>query len=157
MNIFLTVGTQEPFDRLVRVIDDWADQNGLDIKIYAQIGKAQYLPKNIKFSYHLTEQEFKTCFDNADLIVSHAGIGTIISCLSDGKSILTLPRESRFGEHRNDHQIATTKAFSSFGYIFPIYRESELVEKLRSLHLVKPLKKISFSAGNDLISFLSDL
>ena len=48
-------------------------------------------------------------FENARLIVSHAGMGTILTALTQGKQICIMPRQFRYGEHRNDHQIATVE------------------------------------------------
>ena len=46
---------------------------------------------------------------DAEMIVSHAGMGTILTALRYRKPILILPRKAGFGEHRNDHQLATAK------------------------------------------------
>lgn len=150
--IFITVGTQEPFDRLIKLMDEWA--KGQDVKCFAQIANSKYEPKNIEFKTFLTEQEFTAVFEKATLIISHAGMGTIISSLGENKIILTLPRLLEFKEHRNDHQIATTKAFSDKGFIYPIFNENDLIKHLNMLPKLKPLKKIEDSANIELLDFL---
>ena len=134
--IFITVGTQAPFDRLIKLIDEWA--KGQDIKCFAQIANSKYKPKNIEFKTFLTEQEFTAVFEKATLIISHAGMGTIISSLRENKVILTLPRLAKFKEHRNNHQIATTRAFSEKGFIpfippIVVNRIHPIVETAKSL------------------------
>ncbi len=111
--IFLTVGTQLPFDRLVLAIDTWAGENP-GHQIFGQIadpGPGGYRPKNFEWVADLSPPEFQARFDAATHIVSHAGMGTIISALNKGKPILLMPRLAHLGEHRNDHQKATVQGF----------------------------------------------
>ena len=111
--IFLTVGTQLPFDRLVLAIDTWAGEHP-DHPIFGQIadpGPDGYRPKNFEWVEDLSPPEFQARFDAATHIVAHAGMGTIISALNKGKPILLMPRSAHLGEHRNDHQKATVQGF----------------------------------------------
>ncbi|GGG28289.1 glycosyltransferase [Pontibacter amylolyticus] len=130
--IFVTTGTQEPFDRLLRVVDVIALKIP-DIKIVAQTSKSQYKVANIYLHDFLSPVEFNTLFDKAQLIVAHAGMGTIISALVHNKPILVLPRLAKYGEHRNDHQLATAKAFEKLQYLHVAYSEEELESKILPL------------------------
>lgn len=130
--IFLTTGTQEPFDRLLRAVDAIA-QKRPDIKIVAQASKSLYKVEHMSLHHFLPPTEFDTLFNEAKLIVSHAGMGTIISALVHEKPILVLPRLAKYGEHRNDHQLATVKAFEKLQYIHAAYSEEELESKLLPL------------------------
>ena len=103
--IFLTIGTQLPFERLVRALDDAAPQ--LERGVFGQIGTSTYEPVNIEWSAFLKPPEFDQRFRAASVIVSHAGIGTILSAQKHRKPLIILPRLAKFGEHRNDHQVAT--------------------------------------------------
>lgn len=110
--IFLTVGTQLPFDRLTRAMDRWCAERGPDIPVFGQIGilgPDNYRPRNYEFSERITPQDFCERTRAAQLIVSHAGMGTIITALGLSKPIVVMARRARFGEQRNDHQIATVK------------------------------------------------
>ncbi len=136
--IFITVGTQVPFDRLIKLIDRWAVNEKEEI--FAQIGDGGYIPKNFPSMDFLDEDEYMDIFNKSSIIISHAGMGTIISCLEKEKLILTLPRLHKYKEHRNDHQIFTTKSLSQKGYIYPIFNEEDMIiyldkiKNLRSLH-----------------------
>ncbi len=152
--IFITVGTQAPFDRLIEYLDKWP--HIAKYECFAQIADAKYLPKNIPFEKFLTEEKFLEIFNRAAVIISHAGMGTIISCLYHQKKILTLPRLAEYREHRNDHQMDTTKAFSERGYIYPIFSERNLGDKLDHLSDLKCLKTIGKHADNPLINFIND-
>jgi UDP-N-acetylglucosamine transferase subunit ALG13 len=154
--VFVTIGTQEPFDRLIRLVDNWAKSKN-NIDIFAQIGDSKFIPDHIDYKHFLDKREFDKIFNNSDLIVAHAGIGSIITALRNGKPILTLPRKARFKEHRNDHQIATTKALSKLGYIYPIYTEKEIINALNKINNIKAQKKIGEFASKELIDYLKEI
>lgn len=130
--IFLTVGSQLPFDRLVRFADEWA-QHHPDEEIVAQIGLSDYLPKNMVAKPELPPVEYDKLFQSAKYVIGHAGMGTIISALGHAKPLLIMPRRAAYGEHRNDHQLMTAKRFQSFDRITVAYDETELVDKLKQM------------------------
>lgn len=111
--IFITVGSQLPFDRLVITIDNWAT-NHKEQTIFAQIGHSDYHPKNFKFCQIIKPIDYHKRITEADIIIAHAGIGTIITALESEKKLLLMPRLANQGEHRNNHQLATIKSFSKF-------------------------------------------
>jgi len=133
--IFLTVGTQLPFDRLVRDVDLWAGSRSRR-DIFGQIsdpGPAGYRPKNFDWVSDLAPAEFEARFHAASHIVSHAGMGTIIGALGEGKPLLIMPRRAHLGEQRNDHQHATSKRFGTRPGILVAFDEAELPEKMDML------------------------
>ena len=110
--IFLTVGTQGPFERLVRAVDMWCASSPAGPRVFGQIASpaaGSYVPKNFEWVARLAPEQFNARFSAADLIISHAGMGTIISALQAGKQIVVMPRRAHLMEHRNDHQLATVK------------------------------------------------
>jgi len=112
--IFLTLGTQLPFDRLVRYVDEWAARTGRGAEIRAQIPEqvgGSYRPTQFASVPRLTPTEFQRHCAEAAVIVSHAGMGSIITALSAGRPIVICPRRGHLGEHRNDHQMATARRF----------------------------------------------
>jgi len=148
--IFVVVGTQEPFDRLIKSIDQWAGQTGYR-EIFAQISHAQYKPVNFSFTDFISPEIFNDRFTSASLIVSHAGMGTIISALRFSKPIIVMPRLATYHEHRNDHQLATAKSFGKLGYVKDVYSEEELFSALDAAADLKPSPPIGTSASNSLI------
>lgn len=122
--IFVTIGTQEPFDRLISAMDKIAEVTNNDV--IAQVSASNYVVKHMKSFSFINPKEFNELFAKADLIVSHAGMGSIISALQLGKPIVVMPRKSGLGEHRNDHQMATAKKMESLGYIYVAYDEGQL-------------------------------
>ena len=107
--IFVTVGTQMPFDRLVRAVDDWAGVAGVEVE--AQTANGSYRPSHVHATPWLKPDEFRARLERADAVIGHAGMGTILSALEFGKPLLVLPRRGHLGETRNDHQVATARRF----------------------------------------------
>lgn len=103
--ILLTIGTQLPFDRLVKALDDLAPT--LSEEIFGQIGAASYQPVHMRWAAELRPDQFEEKFRAASVIVSHAGIGTILTAQKLHKPLVIVPRQAKYGEHRNDHQLAT--------------------------------------------------
>ena len=153
--IFVTTGTQIPFDRLIRAIDEIYPYLG-DVELIVQVAESVYKAENFKIQEFIAPKEFDDYFDRADLIISHAGMGTIISAFVKNKPILVMPRLAKYGEHRNDHQLATATRFDELGYINVAYTEEELKEKLKSLQRtpLKPLFNIDDYASKELITSL---
>ncbi len=104
--IFVTIGSMFPFDRLIRVMDDWAQTTGRD-DVFAQIGNGTYEPKSMRYTRRLSQAEFGQTVAGAELTVAHAGMGTVITAGGAGRPLVIIPRIQDWGEHTTDHQIAT--------------------------------------------------
>jgi len=128
--IFVTVGAQMPFDRLVRAVDDWAGRGRVPAEIFAQIGPSPLRPRHMRWTRFLTPGEFLAQVGAADLLVAHAGMGSIITALEHGKPLLIMPRRGELGETRNDHQVATAHRFRGLGSVDVAFDEQELVVRL---------------------------
>lgn len=135
--IFVTVGSQLPFDRLIIAVDEWAKNSDSAVPVFAQIGISTYKPQHIDYCQTMTPDEYQGYLEKADLIISHAGMGTIISALELGKTLLLMPRLASHSEHRNDHQLATLKHFSHFANIVSVKDETELAATLNKQLLEK--------------------
>ena len=148
--IFVTVGTDLPFDRMLRVIDQWAGENRRD-DLFAQIGEGGWEPKNIPFRHFLQPPEFRQKFDAADLIISHAGMGTILTALHHAKPILVMPKRASLGEHRNEHQLATARHMMELAGVNVAFDEAELREQLAHLDELIVPTPIGSHASEELI------
>jgi UDP-N-acetylglucosamine transferase subunit ALG13 len=153
--IFVTVGTELPFNRMVRVVDDWARAAGRS-DVVAQIGETDWQPTHIGWSKFLQPPEFARNFAEAEVVVAHAGMGTILSALQWEKPILVMPRRASLGEQRNEHQLATARHRSELGKINVAMDEAELRAKLDSLGQLRPRDRIGAYAGDPLITALRD-
>jgi UDP-N-acetylglucosamine transferase subunit ALG13 len=153
--IFVTVGAQMPFDRLVRAVDQWAGENGRD-DVFAQIGQSEYLPTNIQWTNFLEPEEFKRKYETAKVIVAHAGTGSIITALQLGKPVLVMPRRANLRETRNDHQIATSEQFRRFDSVEVAWDEKELFTKLEGIDNLRGSQRINSYASRELVTAIRE-
>lgn len=145
--IFLAVGTQFGFDRLVKVVDEAIGRQLIQDTVFAQIGPGSYLPKRMEYVVSLEKEEFDTVLNSCDAMISHAGIGNIALALKMGKPLLVMPRLKRFGEVVNDHQVDTARKFEKLGHILSAYDERELVEKTKLLRAFVPKPRVPKRQG----------
>lgn len=109
--IFVTVGSHEPFDRFVRAVDAWAETHP-QAKVFGQITeRANYKPKHFPWVGHLPPGDYLKTFSTARLLVSHAGMGSIITAMQYRIPIVIMPRRAALHEMRNDHQWGTARNF----------------------------------------------
>ena len=139
--IFVTVGNDfRSFDRLLKKMDEIAPS--IPNEIVMQKGFSKYLPKNAKQFDFVSMDIAIEYIQKSELVVSHAGIGTIILCKGHGIPILILPRRKGYGEHMNDHQMEIAKALEERmdENIHVIYQEDQLEEEI--IKLLKEGKRI---------------
>ncbi len=151
--IFVTVGTQLPFDRLTAAIDAWAG-SASSVPVFAQIGPSRLRPRHIKFAQFITPGECAQRMEEASAIVAHAGMGTILTALELGKPVLVMPRRAALGEHRNDHQLATAHRFSELGKIRVAFDEADLAPALDELERTVPQPRLGAYAPDDFLAGL---
>lgn len=150
--IFVTVGAQMPFDRLVKTVDHWASSSGRN-DVFAQIGLSEHHPLHMKWAHFLSPGEFKQKCQTAEVIVAHAGTGSLITALQLGKPILIMPRRASLRETRNDHQVATSEQFRCFDSVTVAWNENELIEQLHCIDKLRgETKSIEQHASVELIS-----
>ncbi len=149
--IFVTVGHQMPFDRLIRTVETWCERTGRN-DVYAQIGETDFQPTRFNWARTLSPAEFQAHMTNASAIVAHAGTGTIIAALQLGKPLLVLPRLARLGETRNDHQIPTARHFADAGHIMAARDEHELLHMIDRVEHFTPATLLSPRASDQLIA-----
>lgn len=142
MRLFVTVGAQLPFERLVIAVDTWAQKNE-SIEIFAQIGKSKYHPTHIKYTDFLPPSEYKKHIVKSSCIIGHAGMGTIITAMEHTKPLLMMPRNAALKECTNNHQMETAKRFVSFELLDAAYNTQELFEKINSMLEMSETQKIN--------------
>ena len=153
--IFVTVGTQYGFDRLIKTIDEWAGGRP-HLNLFAQIGSGKYQPKHMEFRDFIDPIEFKIRLQSSDCIFAHAGMGSILLALENGKPIIVMPRDPELGEHQNSHQIATAERFKETGQIQVAMDENELTPLLDAYADTPGREAISKEASEGLIKAIRD-
>ena len=139
--IFLTVGTQFPFDRLVKAVDEVVGKNGFDEQVFAQVGADSYRPKNFESVPELEKAMFDRHLGQADSIISHAGMGTIAMALESRKPVLVMPRLRERGEVVNNHQLAIAGKFEEQGYILVAHGPEDIPVKMEQLKTFVPRQR----------------
>ena len=110
--IFVTVGTHEQqFNRLVEYMDKWAAEHNEEVVI--QTGYSTYEPKFCKWQKLFPYQEMSKKVSEARTVITHGGPSSFIAPLQIGKTPIVVPREKRFAEHVNDHQVKFCKQVES--------------------------------------------
>jgi UDP-N-acetylglucosamine transferase subunit ALG13 len=141
--IFLTVGTQFPFDRLVKAVDNAVTEVSLGEEIFAQIGESTYRPRNFESVNFLDKWAFDERLQNASGIISHAGMGIITLALDNNKPLLVMPRLEKYHEVVNDHQTAIARKFAQLGHVLVAYGNEDLIDNIKKLKTFMPSKRHS--------------
>ena len=134
--IFLAVGTQKfPFDRLLKSADKLISDGVITEEVFAQTGTCTYTPQNFEYRSMLSKAEFEERIKNCSLLITHSGVGTIISGLKARKPVIVMPRLKKYGEHVDDHQLDIAKAFSDRELVLMCGDDdslSDIIEKART-------------------------
>lgn len=148
--IFVTVGHQMPFDRLIGAVDAWAaTKPGIDV--FAQIGRTESRPQSMKWKERVEPTEFRELLSSASVVVAHAGMGTILSALEIGRPVLVMPRRADLRETRNDHQFATATRLSGRPGVYIALDESSLRQQLDQLGIFQGGEPIDSAADASLL------
>ena len=121
--IFVILGTQDKkFSRLLDAIQNQIDLGHINKKekIIVQAGSTKYKSKDMEIKDYIGVDEFEELIEQADLIICHAGVGTILTALKKGKKIIAAARLKEYGEHVNDHQLQILENFSNKGYLLSL-------------------------------------
>ncbi len=111
------------------LMDQWAAAHP-GVEILAQIGEGTYEPRNMKSVRTLTRTEFDQQVRSSDLIVAHAGVGSVVTALEVQKPIVLLPRSAAAKEHTTDHQLHTAKWLTGRPGVFVALTDAELGPKI---------------------------
>jgi UDP-N-acetylglucosamine transferase subunit ALG13 len=114
---------------MVGAVDQWSKANP-GVSIFAQVGDSELSSLSIEHKTFLPPAEAKRLILESELIVAHAGMGSILTALRYEKPILIVPRKAALGEHRNDHQVATAKWLESRSGVSVAWDEEDLFRKL---------------------------
>jgi len=156
MNAFVTVGTQLAFDRLIRTVDNWVGARG-DVAAHAQIGPTAFAPRHMTSDRFVSPEAFLRLATAADVIVAHAGTGSILAGLEARRPVIVLPRRAELGEHRNDHQLATADRLGHLEGIHVAWDENQLTRLLeRANRLDRPQSGLGPHASSTILRALSD-
>lgn len=137
--ILVTLGTQDkPFTRLLKKIDNLIDKGIIKDKVIVQAGCTKYESNNMEVIDLIPMDEFDNLLKDCDLIITHGGVGTILSALKYKKKIIAVPRLAKYGEHVNDHQIQIITKLYNEGNILEAINLDDLEIVLEKVEKFKP-------------------
>jgi UDP-N-acetylglucosamine transferase subunit ALG13 len=130
--ILVTVGTHEqPFDRLVEEVDRLKGTGQIEDDVFIQTGYSTYRPRFCKHREFTSFREMMERTERARLVITHGGPGSIMPVIYLGKIPIAVPRQKRFNEHVDDHQVSFCKKIAEKGKIIAVYEIEDLEQKIR--------------------------
>lgn len=146
--IFITLGSQKfQFNRLLKAVDDLCGRESVYPEFFAQIGYSDYVPKHYKYERFLDRSKFNLQMNNADIVITHGGTGTIIGAVKKGKKVIAVPRLAKFGEHVDDHQIQLINQFKELNMIYAC----EDMNLQKAIEIVKNTNYREYKSNTDRI------
>ena len=152
--IFVAVGTQFSFDRLIQYMDSWAKEN--DETVFAQIGDGDYEPQHMQFERFLDGDRYNSLISDAIVFVSHAGMGNIISAREHQTPILVINRQYELGEHRNNHQADGLVWMGKLPGVYTATTQEELNSQLAQRNQLECPAESENQKREQLVQFLGD-
>ncbi|MGD7043169.1 PssE/Cps14G family polysaccharide biosynthesis glycosyltransferase [Jeotgalibacillus proteolyticus] len=123
--IFVTVGSQRfQFNRLlteIERIDNFSKE-----EFFVQTGYSTKILKGINNTQFMDRLHFSQMINKAEIIITHAGTGSIIKSLNEKKKVIVVPRYKKFGEHVDDHQSEIASLFFKKNHVETCIDISEL-------------------------------
>jgi UDP-N-acetylglucosamine transferase subunit ALG13 len=152
--ILVTLGTQDKeFKRLLDIIEDAIENDIIKEEVVVQAGSTKYDSKNMKIFDVIPMNEFDKLMKKCDILITHGGVGSIITGLKNNKKIIAMARLKIYKESANDHQLQIIDNFSKEGYLLKL-DNNNLAEVLNEAKHFKPQKFISNT--DNMIKLISD-
>jgi UDP-N-acetylglucosamine transferase subunit ALG13 len=128
--ILVTTGSSgAPFDRLISVIERLEAR---DEEIVVQHGPSKIRPSGATCVDFLPFERLSELVRTARVVVAHAGVGSILLCLTWGQAPVVVPRQSRYGEVIDDHQLMLARRLVTLGAVTCVEDANHLPEVVRT-------------------------
>lgn len=158
--IFLTVGTSQfPFERVIRFIDEAVHDHQIERNIFAQVGSSLYKPRTFPYKEFLDFNDMAENTRKSDIIVTHAGVGSIMLAFLFGKIPVVIPRRHDLKEVLDNHQFEFAKKMEEMGKVIVAYEESALIDKINNYKALIGSLRSSSTENNkaSLIAYLDNI
>ncbi|MBE5058170.1 glycosyltransferase [Lactobacillus crispatus] len=148
--IFVTVGTHEqPFNRLIKKVDDLVADGTIQEKVVMQTGFSTYKPKHCEAHKMMSFDEMQQNLKNARIVITHGGPSSFIEALQFGKVPIVVPRQEKFHEHVNNHQVDFAKLIvERMNNIIPVYNIDDLKQVVDNYNQIAMAKNSGESSNN---------
>lgn len=137
--ILVLLGTQNnSFHRLLEEIQKNIDNGNIKEEVIVQKGYTKFESKNMTTYTQLPTDKFEKMIDRANLVITHGGVGSIITAIEKNKKVIAVPRLKKYKEHVNDHQLDIIKSFDEKGYIIGLNSVQDLENALNRVQEFEP-------------------
>jgi UDP-N-acetylglucosamine transferase subunit ALG13 len=140
--ILITLGTQDKkFYRLLEAVQAQIDNKNIKDEVIVQAGcSCDFKTDDMKIFDLIPLDEFDELISKCDLLITHGGVGSIVTGLKNNKKVIAAPRLAKYGEHVNDHQLQIIENFEKSGYILGLNNFDELGKLIIKSKKFKPKK-----------------
>ena len=148
--IFVTVGTHEqPFNRLIKEIDALVSNGDIKEKVIIQTGFSTYTPNHCEVYKMMSFNEMQKALKTARIVITHGGPSSFIEALQFGKVPIVVPRQEKFHEHVNNHQVEFTKLIAKrMNNIIPVYNVDDLKQVIDDYDEIVKTKNTNETSNN---------
>lgn len=123
--ILVLCGTQkQDFTRMIKLVEQVSKLE----EVVVQAGHNQYESDHMEIFDFVSNDRIQKLYEEADLIVTHAGAGSMLQAIKNHKKIIAVPRLKKYGEHVNNHQIELAQKFESLGYLIAYQDGEDFIE-----------------------------
>ena len=138
--ILVTLGTQDKkFYRLLDIIQKAIDDGKIKDKVIVQAGySSDYKSDDMEILNLVSIDKFKKLISECDILITHGGVGSIITGLKENKKIIAVPRLKKYKEHTNDHQVQIVDNFLNDGYILKLDENGNICDLLNQIKSYNP-------------------
>jgi UDP-N-acetylglucosamine transferase subunit ALG13 len=142
--VLVLLGTQNnSFVRLLEQVENCINVGLIKEEVIVQAGYTNYHSNKMKILDFVSSSQLKELIDKADLIITHGGVGSIITSIKSGKKVIAVARLEKYKEHVNDHQLQIVKNFNDKDYIVGLEDACLLKKALENINSFVPKKYIS--------------
>ena len=139
--ILVLLGTQNnSFSRLLEEVERCINSNIIKEEVIVQAGYTKFKSKHMKIFDLISTKKLEELQDKANIIITHGGVGSIVSSIKKGKKVIAIPRLHKYGEHVNDHQKEIVNMFGEKKYIIACNEVSDLENALKKIETFLPEK-----------------
>ena len=137
--ILVLLGTQNnSFYRLLDEIEECIKNKIITEEVIVQAGHTAYSSNNMKILDFISSSELDILLAKSSYVITHGGVGSIISSINKNKKVIAVPRLSKYNEHVNDHQIQIVGNFNKNGYIVGIDDVTSLPTAINKINTFIP-------------------
>lgn len=153
--IFVTLGTfLAQFSRPLEQLDELCEKGVITEEVIVQSGHTKIESDHLKLVPFLTPQEMQAYIENARIVITHAGTGSLVQPVKMSKKVIAIARLHDLEEHVDDHQLDIFGKFVEYGYVYPWHRGDDLEVIMAEIENFEPNKFVSTKA--DVIEFLEN-